>query len=265
MHCHPDLDESCLEKIGLWEDAGNIVGVVHYESHLGEAFCEIHPGYPSLKPEMLAYAQAQLSGENGDRQRYLRIYVNDCDPDFEALVKARGYAQDDRYARPLSRRPIPDPFRPDIRLPGGFRLKSLADENDLAKIHRVLWRGFNHPGEPPAEGLAWRQKMQSGPHFRKDLTLVVEAPDGAFVTFCGLWYEARNRIAYIEPLATDPDFRRMGLARAALLESLRRCGELGAREAYVASDEAFYQALGFRRVYTSNCWVQQFVADEASI
>lgn len=57
---------------------------------------------------------------------------------------------------------IPIPF-PPIDLPPGFRLKSLAEDNDLQKIHRVLHRGFNHPGEPPPEGLAGRQKMRSGP------------------------------------------------------------------------------------------------------
>jgi hypothetical protein len=29
-------------------------------------------------------------------------------------------------------------------MPPGFRLKSLADDSDRHKIHRVLWRGFNH-------------------------------------------------------------------------------------------------------------------------
>jgi len=116
---------------------------------------------------------------------------------------------------------------PAIQLPEGFSLKSLAEENDLAKIDRVLWRGFNHPGEPPAGGEEDRRKMQSGPHFRKDLTMVAVAPGGEFVSYCGLWYEAVNRFAYVEPVATDPDYRRLGLARAALMEGIRHpplCG-----------------------------------------
>ncbi len=54
---------------------------------------------------------------------------------------------------------IPEPF-PSIHLPEGFRLKSVAEENDLAKIDRVLWRGFNHPGEPPEDSIEGREKMQ---------------------------------------------------------------------------------------------------------
>ncbi|MCJ7551114.1 MAG: GNAT family N-acetyltransferase, partial [Anaerolineae bacterium] len=149
------------------------------------------------------------------------------------------------------------PF-PAIELPEGFRLKSLADDNDLVKINRVLWRGFNHEGEPPEgdEDLEGRRKMQSGPNFRHDLTIVVEAPDGNFVSFCGMWYENVNRIAYVEPVATDPDYRRMGLGKAAVWEGIRRCGAEGATVAYVGSDQKFYHAIGFRTLHYRNCWTK---------
>ena len=94
---------------------------------------------------------------------------------------------------------IPDPF-PALALPEGFRLKSLADEN---------------------------------------LNVVVEAPGGNFVSYCGMWFEPVNRIAYVEPVATDPDYRRMGLGRAAVLEGVRRCGERGATVAYVGTAMPF--------------------------
>lgn len=55
--------------------------------------------------------------------------------------------------------------------------------------------------------------MQSAPSFRKDLNVVVEAPDGSFVAYCGMWLEPVHAIAYVEPVATDPDYRRMGLGR----------------------------------------------------
>ena len=56
MHCHPSLDESSLNRIGIWERAGELVGVAHYESRLGEAFFQVHPGYSNLKVAMLDYA-----------------------------------------------------------------------------------------------------------------------------------------------------------------------------------------------------------------
>jgi N-acetylglutamate synthase-like GNAT family acetyltransferase len=96
--------------------------------------------------------------------------------------------------------------------------------------------------------------MFDTPKARRDLKIAVEAPDGNFVSFCGMFYEPTNRYAYVEPVATDPDYRRMGLGKAAVLEGIRRCGALGASVAYVGSDQEFYLSLGFEVVYTSECW-----------
>jgi predicted N-acetyltransferase YhbS len=57
-------------------------------------------------------------------------------------------------------------------------------------------------------------------------------------------------------VATDPDFRRLGLGKAAVLEGIRRCAELGAVEAFVGSNQPFYLALGFEVIFTSQCWVK---------
>ncbi|MFC2078844.1 GNAT family N-acetyltransferase [Candidatus Bipolaricaulota bacterium] len=257
MHSHPSLDEASLNRIGIWEHEVELVGVAHYESRLGEAFFQVHPDYADLKADMLEYAEHHLCGETDDGVQYLRAYVNDFDLEFEALVRSRGYEIVARYTRPLTQFDIPQPF-PPIKLAEGFGIKSLADDNNLEKIHRVLWRGFNNPGKPPRDGIEGRKKMQSGPNFRKDLTIVVEAPTGEFVSFCGMWYESVNKIAYVEPVATDPDFRHMGLGSAAVLEGIRRCGALGATVAYVGSDQEFYKAIGFTRVFDSQCWIKQF-------
>jgi predicted N-acetyltransferase YhbS len=253
MHSHPSLDESSLSRIGIWESGGSIVGVANYESTLGEAFFQVHPGHKHLKPTMLEYAEGNLHGTLADGRAYLHAYVNDFDEHFTALVDSRGYAIVEHNVRSLSLLTIPTPV-PRGQLPSGFRIKSLAEDNDLSKVHRVLWRGFNHEGDPPTEGLEGRRKMQSGPNFRKDLTIVVEAPYGHFVSFCGLWYESINKIAYVEPMATDPDYRHMGLGKAALWEGLRRCASLGATGAFVGSNQPFYRALGFTKIHDEVCW-----------
>ena len=260
MHFHPLLDVSSLGKIGVWEDDGEIAAVAHYESHLGEAFFQFHPAYRHLREGMLAYAERHLLGVSpGDGREHLRAYVGDDDGDFLALVEARGYQEDEHGARSMHIFEIPHPF-PKISLPDGFRLKSLADDPDWAKVNRVLWRGFDHPGEPPAgeAELESRRKMFDTPKARRDLKIVVESPAGDFVAFCGMFYEPANQYAYVEPVATDPAFRRMGLGKAAALEGIRRCGELGASVAYVGNDLPIYRAIGFRKVYNSECWLKYF-------
>ncbi|MEA3408249.1 MAG: GNAT family N-acetyltransferase [Chloroflexota bacterium] len=255
MHYHPFIRDLDLSVIGVWEADGEIVGVAHPEHSIGTAYFEIHPDHAALKGEMLRYAEEHISAES-DGLRRLRVYINDQDEAFQRLASERGYGKGSG-SEPMSHFDIPDPF-PPISLRTGFRLKSLAEDNDLPKVDRVLWRGFDHGDEPPADGIADREFMQSAPNYRHDLNVVVEAPNGNFVSYCGMWYEPVHRVAYVEPVATDPDYRRRGLGSAAVLEGIRRCGALGATVACVGSDQPFYLSLGFRPVYNRSIWQREW-------
>lgn len=255
---HPLMDTSSLGKNAVWEKDGVIVAVANYEWRLGEAFFQFAPGYHFLRAEMLAYAEENLYGiSKQDSRKYLAAYVNDFDEEFRSLVSSRGYAQQEEDSRPLYYFTVPDRF-PAISLPSGYRLTSLAEECDWAKVNRVLWRGFDHEGDPPAglEELESRQKMFDTPKAQRSLKIVVKAPDGNFVAFCGMFYEPTHRYAYVEPVATDPDHRRLGLGKAAVLEGIRRCDELGATVAFVGNDLPIYQSIGFEKVYHAECWVK---------
>jgi len=254
MHYHPSLDESSLDRIGIWEDRGAIVGVVHPDLEMREVYFEIGPDYSYLRKDVLEYAQKHLYRDL-DQRRLLEVYINETDHEFEAIAEDLGFQKDKNRKEDMSRLKIAHPF-PCINVPEGFVLKSLQDDNDLEKQCRVLHQGFDHPGEPLEDAIEGREKMQSAPNFRKDLTIVLEAPDGNFVSFCGIWYEAVNRFAYVEPVATDPDYRRIGLATAAVLEGIRRCGELGATCAYVAGMRPLYKSMGFRVIYSQCLWVK---------
>ena len=77
-----------------------------------------------------------------------------------------------------------------------------------------------------------------------------------YVSFAGMWVVAENRVGYVEPVATDPTYRRMGLGRAAVLESIRNAGAGGARVAWVGSDQEFYLAMGFNVRNRSRLWIK---------
>lgn len=257
---HPALDHDNKDRWQIWEDGDEIVALAHYESWLGEGFFEFHPDYRHLREEMLDYLEGHLAGiSKKDGRRYLCAYVNDCDTPLLELLQQRGYQKDSGETRPLYRFEIPEPF-PQIELPDGFRLTNLAEECDWAKVHRVMWRGFNHPGEPPAaeEELISRQTMFDTPKAKRDLKIAVKAPNGDFVAFCGMFFEETNLYAYVEPVATDPDYRRLGLGKAAVLEGIRRCALLGATEAFVGSDQLFYKSFGFRKVFDTQGWIKYF-------
>jgi predicted N-acetyltransferase YhbS len=204
---------------------------------------------------MLAYAEESLAAAT-DRGQALRVYINDADAAFQDVAAAMGY-QKGGGSEPMSCLAVSSAPAP-VSLPAGFRLKSLADDNDLRKVARVLWRGFNHEGDPPEEEIDDRRFIQSAPNFRRDLNVVVQAPGGDLVSYCGMWYESVHRIAMVEPVATDPDYRRQGLGRAAVLEGVRRCAERGATIAYVGSSKPFYQSIGFRQVYNCSIWRREW-------
>lgn len=96
------------------------------------------------------------------------------------------------------------------------------------------------------------------PKGRRDLKIAAVAPNGDFAAFCGMFYEPQGRFAMVEPVATDPTYRRLGLGKAAVLEGIRRCTALGATVAYVGSDQQFYRSIGFTNVYNSECWLRYF-------
>jgi GNAT superfamily N-acetyltransferase len=251
MHHHPDIGRVDLSAAGIWELDGEIVAVVHMELYGGTAYFEVDPAHARLKREMLAYAEEHLSAPANGR-RELSLYINDRDHAFQTIVDEAGYEMLSN-SESMSYLDIGNPALP-ISLPGGFKLRSSSRPDDTRKMHRLLHRGFNHGVEPEADGLAARRLMESAPNYESSLNVVVHAPGGDIASYCGIWYESTNKIAYVEPMATDPDYRGMGLARAALLEAIQRCAARGGRAAYVGSSLPVYLSVGFRRAFNCSAW-----------
>jgi predicted N-acetyltransferase YhbS len=256
MHYHPLIKETDISKIGVAEVDGEIIGVVHHEHDEGVIYFQVHPAYDNHKAALFDYAEATFGSKDGHSGRErLVIFVNEADLAMQHLAAGRGYVKDVAYREVTSRYMLSGGV-PEVALAEGFHLQSLAEENDLRKINRVLWRGFNHQGPPPEEEIEGRKKAQEAPNFRHDLTIVAVAPNGDYVSFCGIWYVPENRLTYVEPVATDPDFRRMGLGKAVVLEGIRRTVPLGSEVAWVGSEQKFYEAIGFTKSYRAEAWIK---------
>lgn len=257
IHNHPCIKWFHVDKIGIWEDNGEIVGVVRLESPFyGYVGFDIHPQYGFLKKQMLAYAEKVFCGVNKDGSSYLNIFIPEFDTEFENVIKKEGYKKDENNTVIKMRYLIEYPF-PEIKIPSGFKIQSLEDDYNFEKISRVIWRGFEYSGEPPMQEIDDLAKMHAWTKFRRNTTIAIESPDKSLVSICGMWYDDINKVTFVEPVATDPDFRNMGLGKAAVLEAIKRCGELGATVAFVEPDmEAigFYEVVGFKKAYTSYYW-----------
>lgn len=248
MFCLPFLSRSKLDKIGLWKDDGKIVALATFESDTNETFICIDRDYRFLLDEIVLYAQNNIN-LNG----VSNILINDNDRELQHIALSHGYrpTQEKQCTAAID---INDSIT--YTLPEGFRIVSLADEFDMYKYNRVLWKGFNHGPNPSEteEDLEDRRRNFTAPHVNLEHKIAVAAPDGEFVSFCGVWCDPDTDYALVEPVATDPQYRMMGLGKAAVLEAVRRCGRQGASRAFVGSSQQFYYNIGFYPYSTETFW-----------
>ncbi|MCV2392815.1 GNAT family N-acetyltransferase [Actinotalea sp. M2MS4P-6] len=253
----PFLDTSALDRIGIWQRDGLVVGLVTFEEGPGDAWLVVDPGHRDLLPAMVDHAVRSLAVDGR-----VRVMVPDDDPGLAEIVASRGLV---RTAGGEPNAVLELDADLEYSLPDGLGVQSLAEDWDLRAFHRLLHRGFDHPGEPdwaPSE-LAWRQASTSSPGQRPDLQVITRTVDGAYTAFCGAWLRPGADYALIEPVCTDPAWRRRGCGRAAVLEAARRCRDLGARHAYVGSGQEFYRRLGFTPALGGTWWsTETTLADE---
>jgi ribosomal protein S18 acetylase RimI-like enzyme len=250
-HTHPFFNHKLTHRFGVWEEKGKIIGIACYEMDIGESFLVTDKEHTFLLPEMLDHAEEELSVlKNG--KHTLSVWVTDKETVKIDLLTRRGYKK--VHSEPIRIFSYDKPF-PDVKLPEGFTAISLDDENDYKKINDCLWKGFDH-GDEPDDDIDSRILMQSGPHFRKDLTTVIKAPNGEYACFAGMWFDEKNNYAYLEPLATVPKYRRLGLAVYALCEGMKKTKALGAAYCFDGV-HPFYTAIGFETIANREIWKKE--------
>jgi predicted N-acetyltransferase YhbS len=244
------------ELVGVWEADGDVVGVAAIEhpdlTHrgYGEIFVQRHPDHLALLDEMLAYGERRFAHPETGRA-FIFVYEDD-EPLLDA-VKRREYVRNaDRHSSHLEYR-IGEV--PEAELPGGFSITCMADDGDVERRREVFGRSFGHedPRDWPSS-YAYRELMKA-PDYTPELDLIVAAPDGTYAACCIVWYDAVNRVAHLEPLGTHPAYRKRGLARALLMDALRRAKDVGAtRMPMTGGFDPFYESIGFRKLRTGFVW-----------
>lgn len=140
---------------------------------------------------------------------------------------------------------------------GGLTLRSMR-EDDLAQVMAIEYRCFPDPWSP----LAYSLELGSNP---RSHYLVALGEDGGIWGYLGIWGTADQ--SWIAHIATDPEHRRQGVARALVERGLQlvagagyrtmalevRAGNTGAR--------AFYEALGFEDVAIKVAYYDEPVED----
>ncbi len=244
---HPEFDRANAGAFGLWCSGDRVVGAAIYDMFFGEAFCAALPEYRSLYPELLDYAWRELRDEKG-----LGIAI--CDGSAWEIREARraGFAPAPQRETVMRRELTVGLSAP---MPRGLQLAEMEHGENAEGLQWLIWRGFDHGEDRAAfrEELEREKKlgMKVRPHFNKALSLAALTEEGEGAAYCCLWYRPDTDYAYVEPVCTVPAWRGRGAARAVLLEGLNRARTLGAKRAYVISDQVFYEKLGFE---TDGCF-----------
>lgn len=160
----------------------------------------------------------------------------------------------------------------NYELPEGFHFVE-PDEVDPVKLARCTWKGFDHEDKGPFEnwmepdsGTDWNPvKAYNGtisgiiappPHATKEYDVVIANDNDEYVCYSGMWWVPQNRLAYMEPLCTIPEYRKLGLAAAALTRHYHRMKALGAKYMTGGNNE-FYQKLGYEEGWHWVMWKKE--------
>lgn len=244
----PYMSVEHLSHIGVVQDDDKIVGLVTYEGDIGEAYFCLDDEYAYLKPRLVEYALNNLSADGK-----VRISVPDGDLGYQQAARALGFCATQEKTS-VARI---DADCADYALPQGFRIISFADEEfDADKYYDAIWRGFDNTRERNESELKSMRSREgfNAPHIDLDLRVMVVAPNGDYAAHCGMWYIPGTECAYVEPVFTVPEYRCMGLGKAAVLEGVKRCVAMGAKYAVVLSEQQFYYSIGFYPVQNETWW-----------
>lgn len=246
--CLRHRSEEDVAQYRIWEDGSGVVGISMWYDKPSDWYIDADPRNLDLKRHMIEKVRAAHALDAP-----LRICVGDADPAYHAIMRNLGF------------RPTGDTENTSMidltgdlsyHLPDGFTIIDSAAGFDLLKFNRCLWRGFNREGEPDTSEarLDFRRRQLSGPNQDPTLRVMVVAPNGDYVSYCGMWHEPGTTYVYVEPVCTDPDYRKLGLGKAAVLEGCRRCAVRGATNATVFSNQQFYYNLGFNPLPSERWW-----------
>ena len=241
------MDISYSYKNRIWEDNGEIVAFCFYENPVTDIYFSLKPGYEELAPQMAAYADEHMLQKNGERR--LILFGGQT-----ALINA---AKELGYRQVSERTDMQFDFEDvlDYPLPEGFHFVK-PEEYELDKIGKCCWKGFNHE---EAEG-PWNHQheqneyqLQAAPHATTELAVIIADEQDEYVCYAGMWWIPQNKLAYMEPLCTVPEYRNRGLAAAALSEMYRKTKKMGATH-MTGGFNGFYQKIGYRPAEKWTYW-----------
>lgn len=244
------LDFKPHQHIHLWESAeGELIGFAwFYENHNGVDL-QVHPDWRGrgIGLRMIRWAEQvarrqRLSTVGGG----LRLNCFDHDLIRQASLMQAGYRPDSFHYVHFGRS-LDDLFSPSATLRDErydrFLLRSV-EPNDVVERARLHDAAF-FATEVTSD--SYRNVMRSA-GYRPELDVVAVDSDGSFAAFALCWADPATKVGLFEPVGTHPTYRRLGLARAVIIEGLKRLKAAGMESVWVYTESPNLPA---QRLYAS--------------
>ena len=231
-------------EVAVMTDDDELVGMALRDR--SDVLVQTDTAHAGDRADLLAWCEASARA-TAEPEIFVSVWQDDHD--LGEVVSRRGYEPTERYGYELVQDLTAEPTPPE--LPRGFEMISLAPAlaDAYVALHRASWA---RPTAPSSYDRRQHDAVTAMPDFRYDLVPIVRAADGTLAAYCMSWWDERSASVEIEPLGTNPDYRRMGLARAIVREVARRAWVLRARYVMVwggstnPEAKALYLSAGMR-------------------
>jgi GNAT superfamily N-acetyltransferase len=209
------------------DESGQPVGAVIRTEFRGRSYCDVLvlTGWPDVAPQ----AWQQALGEGAAVMGY--TVRDDDETGIRALTEAGFLPSGEKLVSSW----LAAAARPRIPgLPPGYRLMSRAGTPD--RPHHLAVRN----GPDVAE------RLKRCSLYRPELDLVVLTRDGRVAGYGLFWADPVTRVGLVEPMRTEDEFQRQGIAGQVLAAGLDLLAEHGCDRLKVSNDIPLYLRAGFR-------------------
>ncbi len=244
------------EHIRLWYDEDRLIAF----AMLGEdpAFdVQVLPEYEwsGIEMEALSWAETFLSElRQQDEIKWAGELVAGARQDDTkriAFLEQNGFSYRGTFAEVNLLRWLSEPV-PDLPIPGGYQVREIsqAEIPQRAEVEREVWQPWTVGNVSDGD----YERLTHLPGYHRQLDMASVTPEGVIASQVNGWIDPLNRIGDFGPVGARQAFRRKGLTRLALLESLRRMSTYGMDRVCVSTTITntpalrLYESIGFEVV-----------------
>ncbi len=242
------------EHIRLWQAGEKLVAYAMLGEDPGFEV-QVHPAYAwrGIEEQALDWAETLLAElQRSDPDPWKGPLVSGSRQDDlqrMAFLERHGFQPGGEFSEVNLLRSLEAPI-PEPAVPPGCQVRAVRQDelSERAAVQREVWLPWS-VGEVSDEDYA---KLMQLPGYDPELDIVSVAPDGVIAAYVNGWNDPLNKIGDFGPVGTRPAYRRQGLAKAALLECLRRMQAQGMQRVSVSTNNLparrLYESVGFRVV-----------------